>query len=217
MDRLEEPGRDGSIPKTCDRAAGANANELREGVRFAYSAAATAPNDEHPFPIGSAFAYELGYPQDLLNRIPVESAEAFAGVSNVSLEAPLRNGLLVLDLGCGAGLDSLVAAERVGPNGHVVGIDFSGSMLNRASRAAKGYGHTNLAFVQASAEHVPLRDSCIDMALVNGIFNLNPFRRKIFDELFRVLRPSGHVFGAEVVLKSALPEQLRSGSANWFS
>jgi arsenite methyltransferase len=206
-----------AIPKTCDRAVGANANELRESVRLAYSAAATAPNDKHSFPIGAAFAHELGYPQELLNRIPVESAEAFTGVSNVSLQAPLRDGLLVLDLGCGSGLDSLVAAERVGPNGRVVGIDFSGSMLDRASRSAKGYGHANLAFVQASAEHMPLHDSSVDMALVNGIFNLNPFHEKILHELFRVLRPGGHVFGAELILKSALPEHLLSGTANWFS
>jgi len=184
---------------------------------LAYSTAATAPSGRHPFPVGAAYAHELGYPQELLNRIPVESAEAFAGVSNVSLQAPLREGLLVLDLGCGAGLDSLVAAERVGSNGHVVGIDFSDSMVDRASRAARGYGHVNLAFVRASAEQIPLRDSCVDMALVNGIFNLNPFREKILHELFRVLRPGCHVFGAELILKTALPEHLRSGSANWFS
>jgi len=206
-----------AIPKTCDRAVSANGKELRESVRLVYSAAATDPSEKHPFPIGAAFAHDLGYPQELLNRVPIESSEAFAGVSNVSMQAPLREGLLVLDLGCGAGLDSLVAAERVGPNGRVVGIDFSGSMLDRASRAAKDYGHTNLAFVQASAEHIPLRDSCVDMVLVNGIFNLNPFREKILHELFRVLRPGGHVFGAELVLKSPLPEHLQSGTVNWFS
>lgn len=195
----------------------ANPNELRENVRLAYSAAATAPTGKHPFPIGAAFAHELGYPQELLDRIPVESAEAFAGVSSVSLEAPLREGLCVLDLGCGAGLDSLVAAQRVGLSGRVVGIDFSGGMLDRASRAAKGYGHGNLSFVRASAEQVPLRDASVDVALVNGIFNLNPFREQIFHELFRVLRRGGHVFGAELILKSALPEHLQSGSANWFS
>ncbi len=206
-----------SVPRACDRKGSATANELRESVRLAYSEAADAPGDKHPFPVGAAFAHELGYPQEVLNRIPVGSAEAFAGVSNVSIEAPLREGLLVLDLGCGAGLDSLVAAERVGPSGRVVGIDFSRSMLDRASRSAKGHGQVNLAFVRAPAEQIPLRDSCVDVALVNGIFNLNPFRGRIFQELFRVLRPGGHVFGAELILKSTLPEHLQSGLANWFS
>jgi arsenite methyltransferase len=194
-----------------------SADELRERVREAYSAAADAPRDKHPFPVGAAFAYELGYPQELLGRIPGESADAFAGVSNVSIQAPLREGTLVLDLGCGAGLDALVAAERVGSNGRVVGIDFSDSMLNRAHRSARGSGHDKVLFLRASAEQMPLDDSCVDVALVNGIFNLNPFRDKICRELFRVLRPGGQAFGAELILKARLPEELQSGAANWFS
>ena len=104
-----------------------NAHELRESVRSAYSAAASDPSGKHPFPVGPDFARDLGYPQELLSRIPDESVEAFAGVSAVSLQAQLREGLTVLDLGCGAGLDSLVAAERVGPTGCVIGVDFSPS------------------------------------------------------------------------------------------
>lgn len=194
-----------------------NANELRESVRLAYSAAAADPSAKHPFPVGRGFARDLGYPQELLTRIPSESVEALAGVSAVSLQAQLREGLIVLDLGCGAGLDSLVAAERVGPTGCVVGIDFSPSMLDRANRSASRRRHLHVAFVRASAEQLPLRDSSIDVALVNGIFNLNPFREGIFRELGRVVRPGGHVFGAELILQSALPASLQSGSANWFS
>jgi len=190
---------------------------LRESVRMAYSAAANDPGAKHPFPVGSAFARDLGYPQELLSRIPNDSVEAFAGVSNVPIQAPLREGLAVLDLGCGAGLDSLVAAERVGPTGRVVGIDFSASMLDRAKRSAKRCGHPHVAFVRASAEQIPLLDSSIDVALVNGIFNLNPFREDIFGELGRVVRPGGHVYGAELILQSPLPESLQAGSANWFS
>lgn len=194
-----------------------NANELRESVRGAYSAAANAPTSKHPFPIGASFAQELGYPRELLDSIPGESADAFTGVSNVSIQAPIRQGALVLDLGCGAGLDSLVAAERVGANGRVVGIDFSASMLNRANRSALRSGRVHVMFLQASAEQIPVRDSCVDIALVNGIFNLNPVRERIFRELFRVLRPGAELFGAELILKSELPEHLQSGSANWFS
>jgi ubiquinone/menaquinone biosynthesis C-methylase UbiE len=184
---------------------------------MAYSAAADAPDAKHPFPVGSGFARDLGYPPELLSRIPDESVEAFAGVSAVSLQAQVSEGLAVLDLGCGAGLDSLIAAERVGPMGRVVGIDFSPSMLDRANRSARRRRHLQVAFVRASAEQLPLRDSSIDVALVNGIFNLNPFREGIFRELGRVVRPGGHVFGAELILQSALPESLQSGSASWFS
>lgn len=190
---------------------------LRESVRLAYSAAANAPADRHPFPIGAAFARDVGYPREVLDRIPAEAVDAFAGVSNIAIQAPLREGMFVLDLGCGAGLDSLIAAERVGAKGRVAGIDFSTSMLDRAKRSANCPEYGNLIFVRASAEQVPLRDACVDVALVNGIFNLNPFRESIFHELFRVLRPGGKAFGAELVLRSNLPEHLGSGSANWFS
>lgn len=192
-------------------------DELRESVRTAYSAAADAPHAQHPFPVGAAFASDLGYPRELLRRLPDEAVDAFAGVSNVSMHAPLREGLVVIDLGCGAGLDSLIAAERVGRTGRVVGIDFSAGMLDRAQRSAKRSGHRQIAFVRASAEQLPLRDSSVDVALVNGIFNLNPFRDQIFRELGRVVRVGGHVSGAELVLGSTLPEHLQSGSANWFS
>ncbi len=194
-----------------------NAHELRESVRLAYSTAASDPSAKHPFPVGTDFARNLGYPQELLSSIPNESVEAFAGVSAVSIQAQLREGLTVLDLGCGAGLDSLVAAERVGPTGFVVGIDFSPSMLDRANRSAIRRRDLHVAFVRASAEQLPLRDSGIDVVLVNGIFNLNPFREGIFRELGRVVRPGGSVFGAELVLQSALPESFQSGGANWFS
>jgi SAM-dependent methyltransferase len=192
-------------------------HELRESVRLAYSAAADAPDAKHPFPVGAAFARDLGYPQELLRCLPDEAVEAFAGVSSVSIQAPLREGLAVIDLGCGAGLDSLIAAKRVGRTGCVVGIDFSAGMLDRANRAAKCIGNLHVAFVRASAEQLPLRDSSVDVALVNGIFNLNPFRDEIFRELGRVVRPGGHVSGAELVIGSPLPEHLKSGSANWFS
>jgi ubiquinone/menaquinone biosynthesis C-methylase UbiE len=163
------------------------------------------------------FARELGYPEEVLRRIPSEALDAFAGVSNVSIQAPLRDGLTVLDLGCGAGLDSLVAAERVRSSGRVVGIDFSDEMLERAKRASKRNAQAHVSFVRAAAEQIPLCDSCVDVALVNGIFNLNPFREDILHELRRVMRPGGSVFGAELVLQSPLPEHLQSGSASWFS
>jgi len=195
----------------------ANAHELRESVRRAYSAAADVPDAKHPFPVGAAFACDIGYPQELLRRLPEEAVEAFAGVSSVSVRAPLSDGLVVIDLGCGAGLDSLVAAERVGPTGRVVGIDFSDSMLERACRSAKRGGYPRLGFVRASAEQLPLRDSSVDVALVNGIFNLNPFRDDIFHELARVVRPGGRVSGAELILGAPLPEHLKFGTSNWFS
>lgn len=107
------------------------ATQLRHGVRQAYSAVADNPQAEHPFPVGRQFAESLGYSPGVLADLPAAAVEAFAGVSNVAVFADIPEGATVLDLGCGAGLDSLIAAGRVGPAGRVLGIDFSESMLTR--------------------------------------------------------------------------------------
>ena len=192
-------------------------DHLRKSVQAAYSAAAIEPNGNHPFPVGSDFAESVGYPAELLNKLPGESTSRFAGVSNVSIQTPMRQGMFVVDLGCGAGLDSLIAARRVGNSGRVLGIDFSTEMLVLARRAAIQAGIERVLFVRASAELLPLPDSSVDLALVNGLFNLNPYRQEIFHELGRIIKPGGSVAGAELILGSPLPESLKSGSANWFS
>ncbi|MBN9663441.1 MAG: methyltransferase domain-containing protein [Acidobacteria bacterium] len=189
---------------------------LRASVHGAYSAAALDPAAKHPFPVGRDFAESVGYPTELLSRLPNSAAAAFAGVSNVAVTAPVEEGMTILDIGCGAGLDSLIAGRRVGA-GRVIGIDFSAAMLARALEAARDHGAANVHFVQASAESLPCPDASVDLALVNGIFNLNPFRAAIFHELARVVKPGGRVAGAELIVGDNLPEVLRQGSANWFS
>lgn len=191
--------------------------ELRGAVRDTYSAIAAAPEDEHPIPVGRDLAEGVGYPPKLLDRLPAVAVEAFAGVSDVSVFAELPRGSTVLDLGCGAGLDSLVAAERVGPAGRVLGVDFSAEMVCRALQAATQQGAANLQFCLADSERLPLRSESIDVALSNGIFNLNPRRQLLLQELHRVLRPGGTVYAAELILRSPLPPEERDSKTNWFA
>ena len=191
--------------------------KLRETVCQVYSAAARKPAEEKTFPLGRHFAESLGYPPDLLAGLPTVSIDAFTGVSNVSLFADIPTGATVLDLGCGAGLDSLIAAGRVGSSGRVIGIDFSEAMLARACQAASECGVNNIEFHQADAEDLPIAAGSIDVALVNGIFNLNPEREAIFRELARVLRQDGVVYAAELILREPLPAEARSNPGNWFS
>lgn len=193
------------------------AQRLREGVRQAYSGVAEKPETEHPFPVGRDFAASLGYPLQVLAEVPAAAVEAFAGVSNVSIFAEIPAGATVLDLGCGAGLDSLVAARRVGPTGRVIAIDFSETMLLRAQRAAAEAGVENVEFYHADAEALRLETGSVDVALVNGIFNLNPAREPIFTELARVVRPGGTVYAAEIILGSALLAETQASEANWFA
>jgi len=194
-----------------------NSTRLRSRVREAYSAAAEEPQASHPFPVGSRFAESLGYTSDLLKRMPRACVDAFAGVSNVALFADLLPGATVLDLGCGAGLDSLIAAERVGRDGIVIGLEFSEPMRFRARQTGCQLGRENILFSRGDAENLPLEDKTIDAVLVNGIFNLNPASAAIFPELARVLRPGGVVHVAEIILCHPLPPEIRASEVDWFA
>ena len=190
---------------------------LRDKVRTAYSAAAEMPQEKHAFPVGRAFAESVGYTAELLDDLPAVATDAFAGVSNVSVSAEIPSGATILDLGCGAGLDALIAARRVGPSGKVIAVDFSTAMLDRARQAVAEAGVRNLELREAGAEQLPIGDEEIDVAMVNGIFNLNPARDTIFRELARVVRRGGTVFAAELILSSPLPAETQASESNWFA
>jgi SAM-dependent methyltransferase len=193
------------------------ATALREGVWRAYSAVGKHPDGEHPFAVGREFAAGLGYPAEVLAELPESSVEAFTGVAAVSLFADLPRGARVLDLGCGAGLDTLIAADRAGPRGRVIGVDFSAAMLARARRSAAALGCGQVDLCQAAAEALPLDDESVDVALVNGIFNLNPARAQIFAALGRVVRPGGAVYAAELILREPAAEPAPGTLDDWFS
>lgn len=135
-----------------------SAQQLRDGVRKAYSAAAENPQGEHPFPVGRRFAESLGYRKKLLASLPSTSVDAFSGVCNAAISADLPAGITILDLGCGAGLDSLIAARRVGPKGRVIGVDFSDAMLARARQSTVEVRASNLEFQKESVENLSLED-----------------------------------------------------------
>jgi SAM-dependent methyltransferase len=191
-------------------------HELRAAVHNAYSAAAERPTQKHAFPVGRILAERLGYPAEVLDGMPGVAVEAFAGVSNLAVSAPIPNGARVLDLGCGAGLDSLILARRVGSTGRVVGIDFSEAMLTRARQGAVAAG-LGVTFFRGDAEQLPLDGATVDVAVVNGIFNLNPARGEIFRELARVVRPGGHVYCAELVLQETVSKPDHFTEAEWFA
>jgi arsenite methyltransferase len=193
-------------------------SNLRDKVRIAYSTAAEMPNQKHAFPVGRGFAHSLGYPADLLDQLPAVASDAFAGVlKRIHIFAEIPSGAPILDLGCGAGLDALIAARRIGPARKVIAVDFSTAMLDRARQAAAEAGASNLELREAGAEQLPIADEEIDVALVNGIFTLNPPRDAIFRELARGVRRGGTVFAAQLILSSPLPEETRASESNWFA
>ena len=194
-----------------------NRSQLRDMVRGAYSSAADHPEGKHAFPVGREFAESVGYPADLLASLPTMACDAFAGVSNVSLFAELPVGATVLDLGCGSGTDTLIAARRVGQTGKAIGVDFSTAMLSRARQAVAESGTVNVELRESDAERLPIGDAEIDIAIINGIFNLNPAREAIFRELARVVRPAGTVYAAELILSQPLPPEARANESDWFA
>jgi arsenite methyltransferase len=191
--------------------------QLRASVQRAYSLAAEKPRDKHPFPVGRKLAESLGYPRDLLAGLPNVSLDAFSGVSNVSVFAQIPAGAVVLDVGCGSGTDSLIAAQRTGPKGRVIGVDFSHSMLTRARQAIFKLRISNVEFYEVGAENLPVEDETVDVVLANGIFNLNPARDAIFRELARVVKPGGAVYAAELILREPLPPEIRDSESDWFA
>lgn len=192
-------------------------SQLRKGVRLAYSDAAINPKGKHPFPVGRWFAESIGYPKDILDSLPSFVSESFTGVSNVSIFAKIPKGSTVLDIGCGAGLDSLIAGYKTGDSGKVIGIDFSNSMLEKTKEGRIKTNQHHLEFCCAAAENLPFPDKFFDVILANGIFNLNPFRDEIFREMARVIKPGGSVYAAELILKKPQPAKKVCDLNDWFT
>lgn len=190
---------------------------LHTTVQRAYTEAARRPQVEHPFPIGRSFAESIGYPHKLLESLPSVSVDAFSGVSNVAIFADIPEGATVLDLGCGSALDTLIAARRTGPKGKVISIDFSDAMLARARQAVAQVSLDNVELHLADAEDIPVEDRVIDVAIVNGIFNLNPTRDAIFNELARVVRLGGAVYASELILREPLTPNVCESETDWLA
>lgn len=188
--------------------------DLREQVHRIYGQVAAAPEAEHPFRIGREVALRAGYPPEWLAGVPAASIDAFAGLSCLPCLAQVPADAALLDLGCGAGLDALLMASRVAS---VVGIDFSTEMLASASASARTMGIENVEFRLGDAERIPAESSAFGAALVNGIFNLNPARAAIFDQLARVIKPGGVLWAAELILKGPLPPDVKPSREDWFS
>lgn len=190
------------------------AKELREQVQRVYGRVAEAPADEHPFRVGRELALRAGYPEEWLSSVPPGCVESFAGVSCLPCLAEFSSNSRILDLGCGAGLDSVLIAPRAG---FVMGLDFSPPMVARAGSTAQMMGLTNIQFRVGDAESIDAETGSFDAAIVNGIFNLNPARGELFRELARVIRPGGVAFAAELVLKGPLPPEVKPSTDDWFA
>jgi SAM-dependent methyltransferase len=188
---------------------------LKAEVRRTYASVSQEPDKDFIFPTGRAWAADLGYPADLLARVPDLAVQSYAGVANPFSLGALDRGERVLDVGCGAGTDSLVAAQMVGAEGHVTGIDMTPEMLARARAAARTMGATNVEFVEGEAERLPFEDESFDVVISNGVIDLIPDKDAVFSELFRVLHPGGRLQVADVTIEHPVSEEGRRNIDLW--
>jgi SAM-dependent methyltransferase len=196
---------------------GFDTRRLREEVSLVYARVAESPDGDFHFHRGPYYAAEfLRYDADELRMLPARSTAAFAGVGNPHAIGVIERGAVVADIGCGGGMDLLLAARRVGGSGRAIGIDMTESMRRLAGEAAleAGLGDT-VEIREGDAEDLPLEDSTIDVVISNGVLNLATDKRKAFAEIARVLKPGGRLQLADIVVESELSEAIRSDIDLW--
>jgi len=194
---------------------GLDVDLLRSEIQRTYASVSNDPGREFMFPTGRAWAEDLGYPAELLARVPETSCESFAGVANPFSLGVLDPGEDVLDIGCGAGMDTLVAAQMVGADGYVTGIDMTPDMAAKARRSAAEMGLANVTIVDGSAEELPFADAGFDVVISNGVIDLIPDKEAVFSEIARVLRPGGRIQLADVTIQQPVSEEGRRNIDLW--
>ena len=185
---------------------------LRSEIRRTYTDVSTDQEREFIFPTGRSWAKELGYPEPALSRVPDATVESFAGVANHWLLGAIEPGSVVLDLGCGAGTDLLIAAQTAG---RAIGVDMTPAMLEQAAASAAAMGLTNVELHESLIETLPLEDASVDVVISNGVIDLVPDKDAVFAEIDRVLRPGGRLQLADVVIHTAVSEDARERIDLW--
>jgi arsenite methyltransferase len=187
---------------------------LKSEIKKTYASVSQEPEKDFVFPTGRAWARDLDYP-DELERVPDFVADSYAGVANPFSLGRLAPGERVLDLGSGAGTDSLVASFMVGPEGQVTGIDMTPEMLEKARVGAAAVGATNVTFVEGEVERLPFADATFDVVISNGVIDLVPDKDAVFDEIHRVLAPGGRIQIADVTIQQPVSDEGRRNIDLW--
>jgi len=190
---------------------------IREGIRGKYAQVAAAGTGCcFQYPTGKEGMLSQGYPPQLLQHLPDEVLASFCGVGNPFSLGPIHPGEAVLDMGCGAGVDSLVAAHLVGPAGRVIGVDVTAEMIAKARSNLEQLDLPQVSFQVGEAESLPFPDNNFDLVISNGVLNLTLNKEQALEEAYRVLKPGGRFMVADQVLVAALPPELANKVANWY-
>ena len=188
---------------------------LREEVRKKYRDVAIKPHEKYHFHTGRPLAARLGYDPRLVDTLPDEAVESFAGVANPFSLRDLKAGERVVDLGSGAGFDCFIAGGKVGTNGHVIGIDMTEEMLTKSRLTAQAMGLSNVEFREGLLEELPVEDNWADVVISNGVINLCADKQRAFSEVRRVLKPGGHLQFADIANGRPVPASAAANIDLW--
>jgi len=189
--------------------------QIKEGITGKYVKVAISPEGSFKYPTGRAGLEAQNYNPQILNALPEEVLGFYCGVGNPFSLGPVQTGETVLDIGCGAGVDSIIAATIVGPDGKVVGMDLIPEMLERARENLRKTSLENVTFEEASAEELPFPETTFDVVISNGVFNLVPDKARALKEVIRVLKPDGRFMLADQVLTTSQPADTKSMVESW--
>jgi arsenite methyltransferase len=193
-----------------------NPDEIKKLVKDKYSDVSKNPCGVFNFPVGKIFALKVGYSKEVLDNLPSSLTESFTGANNPQPFVELKEGEIVLDLGCGAGLDLYFYARTVGEKGKVYGLDISGDMVSKARQNMEIVGIKNVEISVGESDNLSFNDNFFDVVASNGIYNLSPDKETVMKEVYRVLKPGGRTVFCEIVLKDPLSEDERKSHSDWF-
>jgi SAM-dependent methyltransferase len=188
---------------------------IRDGIRRKYAEVSNTAKGKFAYPTGKKGALFLGYDSSLLDGFLGEVLESFCGVGNPFALGRIKKGEVVLDVGCGAGVDMILAGRDAGPSGRVCGIDLTPEMVERAKKNADLAGVSNLEIQEAGSESIPFNDKTFDVVISNGVLNLSPCKEESLQEIFRVLKPGGRLQFADIILLEGSPEAASCSIDAW--
>jgi SAM-dependent methyltransferase len=197
---------DSSIPGVSRGIEGLDVESLRRAIQEEYTLVAAEPNRNFHFHTGRRLAAILSYDEEWLDEVPENTIASFAGTGNPFSLGRLAAGEHVVDTGCGAGIDSIIAATMVGPTGSVVGVDMTPAMIEKAQQGAKESQVHNVEFRQGLGESLPVADNWADVVISNGVLNLFPDKLAALREMARVLKPGGRLQIADILVQKAVPD-----------
>ncbi len=188
---------------------------LRTEISKEYAVVATNPEREFHFHTGRRLAGILEYDEKLINSVPDSGLESFAGTGNPFAKGNLKEGETVVDVGSGAGFDSLLAAQMVGPEGRVIGVEMTEEMLDKARGAADEAGLKNVEFIQGLAEKLPVEEGWADVVISNGVINLCMEKLSVFRQLYRALKSDGRIQISDIVVQRAVSDSAKQKIDLW--